>query len=121
MSISIPVSCPTNVAVLDDQGPGGAHHSYSVQFGGPEQVLVVNFQRGPRGVDGSTPGVFGDDLLAIMEHRLACFQAGPFACAENGDALAGVRAARSALGKRAAARQAQGVLGLNETHKSDVK
>ena len=78
----------------------------------------IQFQHGPRGVATSTPGVFDDDLLAVLEDRMACFQAGPFACEENEQALAGIRHARFHLGQRVARRIAQGVLGENKEHKS---
>jgi hypothetical protein len=71
-----------------------------------------------RGVPGSTPGIFDDDLLAVAQDRLEGFQQGPYACAENQTALEHVRAAREALGLRVARRMAQGVLGANEAHKS---
>jgi hypothetical protein len=54
--------------------------------------------------------------LAIVEDRLACFQAGAFACKENAEAITAVQAARKALGARVAARIAKGVLGANEKH-----
>lgn len=111
---AIPVTCPVNVSVLDEPGPGGANHSYAIQYGGPEQTLHVQFQRGPRGEEGSASGVFEDALLAILEDRLAAFQSGPFACPENGEALDGVRAARKAMADRVAKRMARGVLGKNK-------
>lgn len=115
---SLPVTCPVNVSALDEKDPnaGGASHTYAIQYGGPEDVLRVQFQHGPRGVAGSTPGVFEDALLAILEDRLDAFQAGPFACAENAEALAGVRAARKAQADRVAKRMAKNVLGVNANH-----
>lgn len=115
---ALPVTCPVNVAALDEKDPkaGGASHRYAVQFGGPGETVLIQFQHGPRGVEGSTPGVFEDALLAILEDRLACFQEGPFACRENDNALSAVRQARASLGERVAARMAKNVLGLNEKH-----
>lgn len=115
---TLPVTCPVNVAALDEMDPnaGGASHLYGIQYGGPDEVLRIQFQHGPRGVAGSTAGVFEDALLAILEDRLASFQAGPFACAENETALTGVRQAREAQAARVAARMAKGVLGSNERH-----
>lgn len=117
---TIPNNAPTNVAALDDRDPkaGNAFHEYGIQWGGPKEVTRIQFQHGPRGVQGSVPGVFDDDLLAIIQDRLEGFQSGPFACEENQEALVAVRAAREALGKRVARRIAQGVLGANEQHKS---
>jgi hypothetical protein len=117
---SLPNIAPTNVAALDDRDPnaGGASHTYGIQWGGPKDVCSIQFQHGARGVEGSSPGVFDDDLLAVLEDRLACFQAGPFACEENEQALAGIRHTRFHLGLRVARRMAQGVLGDNKGHKS---
>ena len=63
---TLPNNAPTNVAALDDRDPnaGNASHEYGVQFGGPDKVCSIQFQHGPRGVDGSVAGVFDDDLLA---------------------------------------------------------
>lgn len=119
---SLPNVAPTNVAALDDRDPksGNASHTYGIQWGGPKDVCYIQFQHGPRGVEGSTPGVFDDDLLAIIEDRLSGFQAGPFACQENTMALDHIRAARLDLGLRAARRISQGVLGTNANHKENT-
>lgn len=115
---TLPNNAPTNVAALDDRDPsaGNASHTYGIQWGGPRDVTKVQFQHGPRGETTSTPGVFDDDLLAIVQDRMEGFQSGPFACAENAAALAGIVAAREALGTRVARRIKQGVLGANEVH-----
>lgn len=117
---TVPNNAPTNVAALDDRDPnaGGACHNYGIQFGGPTDVCRIQFQHGARGLTTSVAGVFDDDLLAIVEDRLTAFQAGPFACVENADALSAVRSAREALGVRVARRVAQGVLGANKAHAS---
>ena len=117
---TIPNNAPTNVAALDAPDPkaGNASHTYVIQWGGPKEVTRIQFQHGPRGIEGSSPGIFDDDLLAIIEDRMAGFQSGPFACEENAVALARIREAREALGLRVARRIAQGVLGANEKHAS---
>ena len=117
---TIPNNAPTNVAALDDRDPaaGNACHTYGIQYGGPGEVCRIQFQHGARGLPMSTAGVFDDDLLAIVEDRMAAFQAGPFACPENADALSAIQAARAALGVRVARRVAQGVLGANKAHTS---
>lgn len=118
---ALPNNAPTNVAALDDRDPdaGNANHTYGIQWGGPKDITKIQFQHGPRGVEGSTPGVFDDDLLTVIEDRLVGFQSGPFACTENAEALQAVRSARFFLGQRAARRIAQGVLGANANHKSE--
>lgn len=115
---TIPNNAPSNVAALDERDPnaGGASHLYGIQYAGPGDVCRIQFQHGARAVEGSTPGVFDDDLLAIVQDRMEAFQAGPFACGENAAALAGIRAAREALGIRVARRIKAGVLGANENH-----
>jgi hypothetical protein len=118
MPHSIAVHAPINVAALDERDPeaGNASHSYAIQYGGPDDVCYVQFQHGPRGVEGSTPGVFDDALLAIIEDRLIGFQSGPYACPENQAALNAVRDARAALSSRVANRMAKSVLGVNAVH-----
>ena len=115
---AIPTNSPASTAAIDDRNPsaGNASHVYGVQYGGPSDVVRINFQHGPRGIEGSAPGIFDDDLLAIVEDRLIGFQSGLFACAENADALGHIKAAREALGLRVARRIAKGVLGVNEKH-----
>jgi hypothetical protein len=110
---SLPTHSPSNVAALDGPNESGAAHLYAIN-GDPD--TRVQFQKGPRKAEDSTPGIFDDDLLAIIQDRLEGFQAGPFACKDNGDALIAVRAARGALAKRVARRMAAGVLGKNENH-----
>ena len=115
---SLPTHSPSNAAALDPLDPkaGSASHVYGIQFGGPKDVLRISFQHGARGLPESTSGIFDDDLLAIVEDRLTCFQSGVFACKENEEALTAVQDARKALGSRVAARIAKGVLGANEKH-----
>lgn len=115
---SVPTNSPTSVAALDEKDPnaGGAHHLYGIQFGGPDDVCRIQFQHGPRGVEGSVPGIFTDDLLAIVQQQLEDFQAGPLACRENADALDAIKEAREALSLRVARRISKGVLGLNKSH-----
>jgi len=117
---TIPNNAPTNVVALDEPDPnaGNASHEYGIQYGGPSEVLHVQFQRGPRGIDTSRAGVFDDDLLAIIQDRMEGFQSGPFACSENQKCLQAIQTAREALGERVAKRVKQGVLGINEPHKS---
>lgn len=116
---AIPSATPTTIVALGDKNSdgGGASHGYAIQYDPQQQhVLRLQFQQGPRGVAGSIPGIYTEDLLAIVEDRLACFQAGPLACDENDVALKAVRAAREALGLRATHRIAKGVLNTNERH-----
>jgi hypothetical protein len=117
---SIPNNAPTNIVAIDERDPnaGNATHTYKVIWGAPGEDVVLQFQHGPRNVPGSTAGLFDDDLLAIVQDRMECFQSSPYACDENAEVLAAVKAAREALGKRLARRVAQGVLGQNKPHTS---
>ncbi len=114
--ISLATHTPSNVAATDSPDPdaGGACHLYAI---GTNPQTNIQFQHGARNEEGSIPGIFDDDLLAIVEHRLQCFQAGPFKCAENASALEAVSRARNRLGRRVAVRMAQNVLGKNKAHK----
>ena len=99
----------------DQPGPGGASHVYkaSVDTGGGYMLPVAHvvFQKGPRNVEGSTPGVTDIALLAIVEDRLKAFQSGAFACDENQEALEAIRGAMEHMKERANKRAARGVLG----------
>lgn len=114
---ALPVLCPVNVAAIDDPDPnaGNASHLYAIQWGGPGEVLSIQFQHGPRGERDSKAGVFEDALLAILEDRMRGFQSGPYASPANDDALKGIIDAREALGRRVADRMKRGVLGKNAT------
>lgn len=117
---------PTNdklqIAVLDGPGAGGASHHYMVTTpdwqrnpdgSGAKGVWDIEFQNGgiaENGVNGLTQEV----LLAIVADRLKSFQAGPFACEENAEALDHVEKALSVLKLRTEARMARGVEGKQE-------
>ena len=120
-----------DIFVLDEPGPGGANHLYRVdvrltadpdwttpQYGSVGRlrntVASVQFQRGPRDEPGSTPGIIDTVLLAIVADRLRAFQAGPFACDENGHALERVKMAMKFLKHRANERAKRGVLGKSK-------
>lgn len=112
----------------DEPGPGGASHKYRVYVDisgtqraydsgctgqARENVAEIQYQRGPRAEDGSTPGVLDSVLLAIVADRMESFQAGPFASTYNSNALVHVRQAMRELKFRADERAARGVLGKN--------
>ena len=116
------------VKVVDEPGAGGAHHAYVISgfdadlnppvaltpsdVGDKDWVTIV-FQNGPINQVGVN-GVTHEALLAILIHRLRCFQAGSYACAENACALTQLEAARESLHSRTRARMARGV---ESTHK----
>lgn len=111
------------VIVTDEPGAGGANHRYlvsgldtstnpSLDDDDHITTAVILFQNGPiseAGINGITQEV----LLAIIADRLRAFQAGPYACAENGRALEYVRAAQAELQSRTKGRMARGVEGTH--------
>jgi hypothetical protein len=103
-----------SIAVLDEPGPGGASHLYSlsvesVPSPGPSVLsTVIRFQKGPLA---DPNGFTHEALLSIVEDRLKSFQAGSFACRENAVALTKVQEAIMWLNKRTADRVDRGVEG----------
>jgi len=83
----------------DPPGHGGASHTYEIKgpvgkrrsglvLGDLKTLGDVKFQNGPVQEDGTgVNGVQHEDLLAIIIDRLEAFQAGPYACEENAEAL----------------------------------
>ena len=99
------------IRVLDEAGAGGAHHVYGLIVPEDDGTLI-RFQNGPIkevGVNGLTQ----EALLAVVIHRLECFQAGPFACEENETALKYVELALYQLQTRTRKRVERGVEGTN--------
>lgn len=121
-----PANDTIKIFVTDNPGAGGAQHRYEIIGFDHEknplwQVplenvgadLVLHFQNGPipeNGVNGVTQEV----LLAIVQDRLEAFQTGPFACEENGRALAAVKEAQHWLQFRTLKRMARGVEGTHQ-------
>lgn len=112
------------IITADATDKSGASHFYqacieaplpddmeSGQF--PTLCVSVQFQQGPRNVEGSIPGATEAVLLAILIDRLRGFQAGPYACVENEQQLVHLKAALGATRRRADERAARGVLGKN--------
>ena len=118
--IANPVNDRLEITVLDEPGAGGANHEYDIAAtddgsGKPHKIAArrIRFQKGPInevGVNGITQEV----LLAIVIDRLCSFQAGPYACKENAEALDHSLQALDWLKSRTKARMARGVEG---THK----
>jgi hypothetical protein len=110
--ITNPVNDKIKISVMDEPGAGGAHHHYAVDVDGSENGLDVLFQKGPMAVSGVN-GVTQEVLLAIVIDRLRCFQAGPYACDENGEALSHAQRSLDWLKLRTKARMARGVEGTH--------
>lgn len=102
-----------DVFVLDEKGPGGAYHRYSVSTQQEPSTVVseIVFQKGPRKDPEAQQGVLDVDLLEIVRHRLSCFQQGPFSTRENAIALTHIEEALLWMNKRVDDRIERGVLG----------
>ncbi len=107
------------IKVLDEPGQGGACHNYQVSWpfkhpNGREMVAdqTIMFQNGPIKEVG-TNGITQEVLLAILIDRLEHFQRGPYACAENAEALMNLFSAQTALHSRTKARVVRGVEGTH--------
>ncbi len=103
------------VQAVDDPGPGGAFHKYELGFSEHPTgaFMSFQFQKGPIQEFGQN-GVTNEALLAIVVHRLECFQAGAFSCAENAEALGLVQDGLTALKRRTKSRLLRGVEGQNK-------
>lgn len=98
------------IEVLDEPGSGGANHEYRISA--DSLCYELKFQNGPiaeAGVNGLTQ----EALLAIVEDRLKCFQAGKYACRENAIALTKIQEAMHWLHHRTRERMDRGVEGTH--------
>jgi len=103
----------------EDRTTGGAPYRYTISSPGkplkqelmsPSVNVELQFQNGPIpevGVNGLTQEV----LLAVVIDRLEGFQAGPFACDDNAEALGYTQKALEFLQKRTKDRIDRGVEG----------
>ena len=96
--------------IADEPGPGGASHRYDATIGG-EPVAMIQFQKGPRNVEGSAAGVVESVLRAIVADRMRAFNEGDYRCRENALVLTKVEEAMHWLKHRADERAKRGVLG----------
>lgn len=108
-----------SVYAVDEKGNGGAYHRYFIAADNNKpvedpSVFEIQFQNGPRHVEGSLDGVLDTDLLEIVKHRLECFQHGPFNSTYNARALEHVELALMWMNRRVEDRIARNVLGKNE-------
>ena len=82
--------------------------------------LAINWQTGPlgRGDDRAQPnGAFVETVIHAAKQRLEFYQTasnGKFACAENEQAIYGLRYALEALAARTSEREARGVEGTHQ-------
>lgn len=92
-------------------GPGGAHHAYDIAKIGGGLLTRLQFQKGPRDVEGSTNGILMSDLLEITRDQLKSYQEGPYSTHENQMALNHIEEALMWLNRRAEDRIERNVLG----------
>ena len=100
------------ISAIDVPGAGGACHRYQVSKG-RNPLCSIKFQEG--GIqDFGVNGCQNEDLLAIVIDRLECFQAGPYSCEENREALRLTAEALSWLRYRTSDRVSRGVEGTSK-------
>lgn len=108
------------IVATDEPGPGGAYHRYLIEgYDGrrnPSGTAMVRdgtllvFQNG--GIkEVGVNGITHEALIAVLLDRLTAFQAGPFACEENAEAMKHLILAREALHNRTRKRTERGVEG----------
>lgn len=107
--------CNAGIEIVADMpGPGGASHNYLLAYATEEDeapiLCALRFQDGAIAEVGVN-GVTHEALLTIVGDRLEAFQSGPYACAENAEALTHIRSALTVLHARTQKRQARGVEG----------
>lgn len=122
-----PANNTLTVTVMDEPGSGGANHLYKITgfdsqtnpsdpwtaaHGQSAVHAHVLFQNGPINEVGVN-GVTHETLLAILCDRMRGFQAGPYASADNAEALACMEQAQTALQRRTKARMLRGVEGIH--------
>lgn len=103
------------VTACDEPGAGGAPHCYRIEpTVGNASGVTIDFQNGPLLETGGFPnGLSQEALLAVVEDRLKCFQAGPYACRENALALTHIQEAMHWLHHRTRERMQRGVEGTS--------
>jgi hypothetical protein len=113
MQVEIGTQRYTQVHTLDEPTFGNAYHEYVVVVKDDEEVVAnVTFQKGPIAENGVN-GCHQEDLLAIVLHRLQCFQSSEYACRENALAITKIEEAMHWLNHRTANRQKRNVEGTS--------
>lgn len=104
-----------DIHVLDESGTGSACNIYSLRVNldrdsSLHETTELKFQNGPIKEVGFN-GISNESLLAIVEDRLKCFQAGEFSCRENALALTHLQEAMHWLHHRTRERMQRNVEG----------
>lgn len=106
-----------NVFAQGKTGPCGERSEYAVvrpcaddETAG-EMIAIIQFQHGPRDVNGSIAGILNEDALEMVRDRLTAVQDSPLACHWNAMALDHIEAALLYLKQRSDDRAERGVIG----------
>ena len=128
-----PANQELSILTMDNPGSGGAHRHYHIagfnsetnpsdpftrRHGIPATYMSILFQNGPIQEVGVN-GVTHESLLAVVIHRLKCFQEGPFACKENEMALLKIQEAMHWMQQRTLRRIRAGVEGTHKPTEGD--
>lgn len=103
-----PANDKITIEVTDKPGPGGANHTYRLNWG--SGAVTLQFQNGAINEVGVN-GITHEALIAILIDRLEAFQRGPYSCRDNAIALTHLETAKLWLFNRTLARMARGVEG----------
>jgi hypothetical protein len=104
----------TKVLPEGNRGRGGEFSSYRIiKVDSNETLAEIKFQNEPVKLAGVN-GVFNEDLLTIVLHRLECFEAGEFKHHANQVAITHIARAIEALHKRTKDRITREVEGTYE-------
>lgn len=96
-------------------GIGGAHSTYRISIGeGREDAhhTIIHFEQAKP--DHRFFGVTNENLLAIVIHRLECFQQGTCPCPENDEAIEHLMKGMAALKSRSQRRIQSGLVGKQD-------
>lgn len=102
---------------LDQSGKFAHAKKHGARLQCSSTLIDIKFQVGPLqevGVNGCSI----EDVIDVCVERLRGFQAGPFACPENAEAIQDLVAAKDWLLLRTKKRQEQGVEGTTQPHVS---
>lgn len=99
----------TQAPLLTPDNKAADHKDYELPGG-----IKIAFQKGA--MELGRNGCTTEEVLDVLIDHIEGFQAGPFKCPENADALDGLKYAREAVRLRAKRRTEQGVKGRDAQH-----
>ena len=97
----------------DDANGSGTHHYNVTHRDDPAfaPLAEIQFQHGPRNVEGSTTGITAQALVTILIDHFESFQNGPFKSRDNALVITALEEAKGWMIKRVIDRKRRGVLG----------